>query len=64
MRNFIRNSLIALGKQAPQAPVAAPPPPQARPNRRQRRQQELGQRRAQAQTDRVLEQALVAQEGE
>lgn len=59
MRNFIRSSLVALGKKAPQVPAAAPPPlPGARPNRRQRRQQELGQRRTKAQIDRALEKAL------
>ena len=61
MRNFIRNSLVALGKKTPQVPAAAPPPPplpQALPNRRQRRQQELGQRRTKAQIDRALERAL------
>jgi hypothetical protein len=59
MRNFIRNSLVALGKKAPQVPAAAPPPPPpARLNRRQRRQQELGQRRTKAQIDRALERAL------
>ena len=61
MRNFIRNSLAALGKNSPQLPpTAPPPPPSARPNRRQRRQQELGQRRNQVQVNRALEQALVA----
>ena len=60
MRNFIRNSLAALGKKAPQVPAAAPPPlPGARPNRRQRRQQELGQRRTKAQIDRAVERALL-----
>jgi hypothetical protein len=62
MRTFLSNTLAALAKNPPKlAPVPEAPPPllRAQPNRRQRRQQELGQRRAQARTNRALEQALV-----